>query len=161
MSKPTRAERLQAIVDWIRDGREYGSVSEPDPDELEAIVGEVEAMEAENHQLTATPYAERVRENLALKENAAGDATTIAKLEGDNAEKGLVYLQCAEEMSHAVVRAEAAEAAIAKLEAALREAQSLTHPPPSSANITPRHQLAEIAVVCSAALSFTEARAEG
>lgn len=81
MSKPTRAERLQAIVDWIRDGREYGSVSEPDPDELEAIVGEVEAMEAENHQLTATPYAERVRENLALKENAAGDATTIAKLE--------------------------------------------------------------------------------
>ena len=38
-------------------------------------------LEAENHELCATPYAERVRENLALKENAAGDAATIAKLE--------------------------------------------------------------------------------
>ncbi|KKL73879.1 hypothetical protein LCGC14_2070470 [marine sediment metagenome] len=95
MNEATLADRLRVIVAWIRDGGE-GCVRQPDPDQLEGIADEVEALVDQNNdelrfennrlrdriaKLSATPYAARVWENLALRENAAGDAATIAKLE--------------------------------------------------------------------------------
>ena len=95
MSETTLADQLRGIVAWIRDGGE-GCVRQPDPDELEGIAEEVRVLVDQNNlalrfestrlrdriaALSATPYAARVWENLALRENAAGDAATIAKLE--------------------------------------------------------------------------------
>ena len=109
-------------------------------DRLRALADKVEALGS---------FAERREAALPHAGVASDGDVAWAK---ENAERGG---GCPPRTTRALI------ARIAKLEAVLREAQSLTHPPPSSANITPRHQLAEIAVVCSAALSFTEARAEG
>ena len=51
------------------------------PELIHQWADEVKALAKEHHELCATPYAERVRENVAMKENAAGLEARIDALE--------------------------------------------------------------------------------
>ena len=108
MSDKSLADRLRVIVAWIRDGGE-GCVRQPDPDQLEGIADEVEALVDQNNDELRFEN-NRLRDRIAkleaaLQQIAGGHGISDEILEAALIDKGVLYAWC-QEVARAALDAE-------------------------------------------------------